>query len=428
MNERKIKYPKFVDAENIKVENYGYDDEKFRFLLIVPFKSSGNKFLRVIMKNPSVANEQKCDMTLRKVCNATYKAGCDGVVIMNLFPFRAKYASDVYENFYNADKELYESAMAINKQIIKNTCTDSYVVFAWGTNTIRKINSFDVIYDKIANDIIDVISSCSIAACAPCLDKHGKHPIHGLRWWNEILIEGGKVFENDTSEEAEKHPVLHRNMFGPTAEVCNTNSEDLEIYCYRKNEICKPECEGCKYFRGDEEGLGRDCEWNDFDGNLSDDERVIQNYEKFLEYDRVQYAKKSFYNKDVEEYAVQHRDAYREFERVDKLIKEEEDMEYPLPGVEVYFAMSEEQAKKLNKPVCIQPNLPKSKDVYFAMRKVPDELCEEKVIGWERIIKFKRQNVYKVMEYLYPDGCDFDINKYLTQIDGDFVWIIGFGD
>lgn len=302
MNERKIQYPDFVVRENIKVENYGFDNEKFRFLLTVPFKSNGNKFLRVIMKNPSVANEQKCDMTLRKVCNATYKAGYDGVVIMNLFPFRAKYAVDVYDKFYDADKGLYERVISTNKKIIEEVCTDSYVVFAWGTNTIRKIKSFDMVYDQTANDIIEIVSSCAIGACSPRLDKYGKHPIHGLRWGEEILIDGGNIFEDDVIEEDEKHPVLHRNMFGPTAEVCNTNPDDLKIYCYRKNEICEPECEGCKYFRGDEDGLGIDCEWEDFDGNISKNESVIQNYERLLEYDRVQYAKKCFLKKDVDEY------------------------------------------------------------------------------------------------------------------------------
>ncbi len=302
MNERKIQYPDFVVRENIKVENYGFDNEKFRFLLTVPFKSNANKFLRVIMKNPSIANEQKCDMTMRKVCNATYKAGYDGVVIMNLFPFRTKYARDVYDSFYSADKELYERAILTNKQVIKDTCTDSYVVFAWGTNTIRKINSFDMVYDKMANDVIQIISCCATSACSPCLDKSGKHPIHGLRWWDEILTEGENFFENNTIKEDEKHLVLHRNMFGPTAEVCNTNPEDFKIYCYRKNQICEPECDGCQYFRGDEDGLGRDCEWEDFDGNLSFNESVIQNYEKILEYDRVQYAKKVFCKKDLDEY------------------------------------------------------------------------------------------------------------------------------
>lgn len=86
------------------------------------------------------------------------------------------------------------------------------------------------------------------------------------------------------------------------------------------------------------------------------------------------------------------------------------------------------QARKLNKPVCIQPDLPKSSDVYFKMEQVPDELCEEKTSGWERIIKVKKHKLYKVMDYLYPDSYDFDIDKYLAKVDGEYIWIIGFGD
>lgn len=296
MSEKKINYPSFVYVDKIKVENYGYDNEKFRFLLTVPFKSKGNNYLRVIMKNPSVANEQKCDMTMVKVCNAAFRAGFDGVVIMNLFPFRATYATDVYEKFYNADRVLYEKTMLTNKKVIRDNCAGNDVVFAWGTNTIRKTVGFDVVYNQTANDVIDIVRSCSAGACAPRLDKQGKHPIHALRWWNEILTEG------EDSETDNKHPVLHRNMFGASAEVCNTNPEDLSIYCYKKNEICIPDCKDCKYFRGEEAGLGIVCEWDDFDGNISYNESVIQNYEKMLEFDRVQYAKKCFCKEDVDKY------------------------------------------------------------------------------------------------------------------------------
>ncbi len=302
MQERIIRYPGFVDVENIKVENYGYDNERFRFLLTVPFKTNGNNHLRVIMKNPSVANEQKCDMTMIKVCNAALKAGFDGVVIMNLFPFRATCATDVYDNFYNADKDMYEKAILTNKKVVKDICVGSEVVFAWGTNTICKTKSFDMVYSQIADDITEIVRNCAAKACSPRLDKQGKYPIHALRWWNDILIESKNDFKDSQDIMDEKHLVLHHNMFGPTAEICNTNPDDLSIYCYKKNAICIPDCEGCKYFRGDEEGLGRACEWEDFDGNISCNESVIQNSEKVLEYDRVQYAKNCFYKKDIDEY------------------------------------------------------------------------------------------------------------------------------
>lgn len=129
---------------------------------------------------------------------------------------------------------------------------------------------------------------------------NGKYPLHALMWWNEILIESGVLV--DGFEPDAKHLVLHHNMFGPSAEVCNTTPVDLHIYCYKRNKICIPDCKKCKYFRGDENGLGIACEWEDFEGNISWDESVIQHCERALEYDRVQYAKTTLCKKDLDRY------------------------------------------------------------------------------------------------------------------------------
>ena len=91
-------------------------------------------------------------------------------------------------------------------------------------------------------------------------------------------------------------------MFGPSAEVCNANPEDFSVFCYKENRICIPDCNRCEYYRGNEQGLGVACEWEDFEGNISVNESVIQNYEKTLEYDRVQYMKKCIQKKDVDVY------------------------------------------------------------------------------------------------------------------------------
>ena len=91
-------------------------------------------------------------------------------------------------------------------------------------------------------------------------------------------------------------------MFGPTAQVGNTNTEDLKIYCYKRNKVCCPDCNGCRYFRGNEMGNGIACEWEDFDGNISENESIVQHYENCLEYDRVQYAKHALYKEDVDKF------------------------------------------------------------------------------------------------------------------------------
>ena len=166
-------------------------------------------------------------------------------------------------------------------------------------------------------------------------------------------------------------PVRHHNLIGreinESLELYPDKPEDREIYCRMLHAIVEPQrkdCENCPFLSGIEQGNGIECTWPD---------------------------------ECEEDHVVRHEDRFKEFERVDKMIEKCQDREYPLSGVEVCFAMSEEQANKLNKPICIQPNLPKSKDVYFKMEQVPDVLCEEKVIGWERIIKLKKQNIFKAM-------------------------------
>lgn len=247
-----------------------------------------------------------------------------------------------------------------------------------------------------------------VALCHPSMRNSNKRFRKYKEWNNgncpdvEVkMLEDLMVMINSGGDFMLK-PVRHHNLIGreinESLDLYPEKSEDREIYCRMLHAIVEPQikdCENCPFLSGLEQGNGIECTWPD---------------------------------ECEEDHVVFHEDRFKEYERVDKMIERCKDMDYPLPGVDVYFAMSEEQAKKLNKPVCIQPNLPKSKDVYFAMRKIPSELCEEKVIGYECIIKLKKQNVYKVMEYLYPDGYDFDINKYLGQIEGPYIWIIGFGD
>lgn len=66
---------------------------------------------------------------------------------------------------------------------------------------------------------------------------------------------------------------------------------DREIYCRKKHNILEPlesDCELCPYFAGLEQGRGHECAWED----------VVE-----------------------EDYFIQHEDRYKEFERVDKLLK-----------------------------------------------------------------------------------------------------------
>ena len=47
------------------------------------------------------------------------------------------------------------------------------------------------------------------------------------------------------------------------------------------------------------------------------------------------------------------------------------DSEWDSLGIEVFVAMSEEQAKEEKRAVCIRPELPDGKNVYFLLDSIP---------------------------------------------------------
>lgn len=93
----------------------------------------------------------------------------------------------------------------------------------------------------------------------------------------------------------EKSLVYHHNLIGHEINESLTYYKndvfDREIYCRKKHLITEPkkeDCDGCPYFAGLEQGHGHECAWQDV---------------------------------EIQEYVVKHEDRYKEYERVDKLIK-----------------------------------------------------------------------------------------------------------
>lgn len=94
-------------------------------------------------------------------------------------------------------------------------------------------------------------------------------------------------------------------------------------------------------------------------------------------------------------------------------------------GVEVFFAKGPE----CENPRCVGYAFPESSRVYSQLLTVPKSLCEIISDGWEKEIKIPRENVPMVMMSLYPNGCPaFRYKEILKEIQGDYVYIIGFDD
>ena len=96
--------------------------------------------------------------------------------------------------------------------------------------------------------------------------------------------------------------------------------------------------------------------------------------------------------------------------------------------VEVYMAISDYQAEEEHRRPCIGDELPDSKRIYFDMVNLPENLVRIVSTGWQREITFHKDDVAKVMELLYPEGCKFDYKKLVNRCQDRVVRLIGFGD
>ncbi len=191
---RQIKYPDFVDIECIVSE----EEQGYRYSLTIPFHNAeiDNKLV-VIMKNPSSANGTKCDMTISKVCNVAHHNGYSGVIILNLFPFRATTASQV-RVFYAYPN--YQQKMQENLDTIKNICATRDTVFAWGTNTIGGIRKYPNNYNNAIQNVVNAVKGqtyfvkkcrCVQYSCnAVTAFNHPsiRFPLHGLQWNNDSVL------------------------------------------------------------------------------------------------------------------------------------------------------------------------------------------------------------------------------------------------
>ena len=186
-----INYPWFVNQSNIISKG----SNGFRFLLSIPFSGSfQKKELVVIMKNPSSANSTTCDQTISKVCNTAHNNGYSGVIILNLFPYRATVATQV-QQFYACNN--YQAIMNVNRKIIQKTCNGRDVVFAWGKDSVKGRRLYPNYYDNavvaitstiISNTYYAVRCTCKNKSCSSPQHHLIRYPLHGLAWSNNSAL------------------------------------------------------------------------------------------------------------------------------------------------------------------------------------------------------------------------------------------------
>ena len=100
---------------------------QFRYRLWRRWKD-GSRVAVFIMLNPSTADGEKDDATIRKCVGFADRMGCNGIEIINLFAYRATKPSDRKAAGYLVGPDNYSHIRAV-----LNTYSDN-VICAWGAN------------------------------------------------------------------------------------------------------------------------------------------------------------------------------------------------------------------------------------------------------------------------------------------------------
>lgn len=117
-----------------------------------------------IMLNPSTADDKFDDPTIRKCCGFAKRWGYSGIIVTNLFAYRATYPKDLHSLIQ--DGKLDIAIGEGNDEAIANAANEAdLVVMAWGANAAR-----------YQNRVADVMRMFIAPSCIG-LTKDG-HPLH----------------------------------------------------------------------------------------------------------------------------------------------------------------------------------------------------------------------------------------------------------
>ena len=143
-------------------------DDKERYVLGQP----GFRNILVFGGNPGTATpgENNLDPTIRKVRNLVKEQGCDGWIMVNLYPLRATDSNDLPEAI---DKKMHENNLKVLKAI-ENSYSIERIWAAWG-------NTIDTRFylGEALNDINEVLTSAEWYYLGK-LTKQGnpRHPLY----------------------------------------------------------------------------------------------------------------------------------------------------------------------------------------------------------------------------------------------------------
>jgi hypothetical protein len=177
--------PHFEAVELQSIEAVFSADMCYRYLLSMNYSdtlldSGRSRSAAVILKNPSAADEQMADATIRKVETFIYHRFADvrQLHILNIFAFRATEPGDLNSAFRA------EGALKVigpeNDHVIKTVAEGcDYVVLAWGNNSGIDRD----LYDERVFRVKQLLQECPQQKIF-CVSgkRQTKEPLHGLMW------------------------------------------------------------------------------------------------------------------------------------------------------------------------------------------------------------------------------------------------------
>lgn len=167
-------YREFIDKNKIYFQ--GNIENKYRYLLKIPLKSSENKKILVIMKNPSKANKYISDLTIDRVLTFCHDEGYSEVNIMNLYSYYSSSPKEIGNLIENG--EINTAIGEDNDNIMINLMGEiNDVIVAWGTNTFNHTKE----YKNRIKQVIDIIKDKNLYYVESISGK-GWYPRHAQVW------------------------------------------------------------------------------------------------------------------------------------------------------------------------------------------------------------------------------------------------------
>ena len=126
---------------------------KYRYKLTRTWNEDEGKVL-FIMLNPSTADEKTDDLTTKRCINFAKKWGYGGIMIGNIYPFRAKRPKDLKKWLNTPDNGLWEHREGNIDAVHQMAEQAEQVVCAWGCNHPGIPDWIEELKQKLGTDLL----------------------------------------------------------------------------------------------------------------------------------------------------------------------------------------------------------------------------------------------------------------------------------